>query len=67
MSVRARWRHQGGGHAELGMAKNVYNIYARFAADVNNGTHAAPDFSDALVLQRLIGAIEDSAAAGAVR
>lgn len=53
-----------GASADLGMAANVANIYARYAADVKHGTAMAPTFDDAVVLHRLIRAIEQSALTG---
>ena len=42
------------------MARN----YARMAADVKTGSHAAPTFDDAVQLHRLLAAIEESAESG---
>jgi predicted dehydrogenase len=43
---------------------NVGRAYAAFAADIDNGTHTAPDFDDAVRRHEVIAAIEKSAAAG---
>src|SRR5438876_6755273 len=45
-------------------AYNVGRAYASFAADINNGTHAVPDFDDAVRRHEVIAAIERSAASG---
>jgi predicted dehydrogenase len=45
-------------------AYNVGRAYAAFAADVDNGTHTAPDFADAVRRHEVIAAIERSAASG---
>ena len=45
-------------------AYNVGRTYAAFAADIDNGTHTAPDFADAVRRHELIAAIERSAASG---
>src|SRR5438093_7414075 len=45
-------------------AFNVARAYAAFAADIENGTHAAPDFADAVRRHEVIAAIERSAASG---
>src|SRR5438876_1678544 len=45
-------------------AYNVGRAYAAFAADINNGTHAVPDFDDAVRRHEVIAAIERSAASG---
>jgi predicted dehydrogenase len=45
-------------------AYNVGRVYAAFAADIDNGTHAVPDFADAVRRHEVIAAIERSAAAG---
>jgi predicted dehydrogenase len=45
-------------------AFNVARAYAAFAADVANGTHTVPDFSDAVRRHEVIAAIERSAASG---
>jgi predicted dehydrogenase len=44
---------------------NVGRAYAAFAADIDNGTHTVPDFTDAVRRHELIAAIEKSAASGA--
>jgi predicted dehydrogenase len=46
------------GHARPGRA------YAAFAADIDNGTHTVPDFTDAVRRHEVIAAIERSAATG---
>jgi predicted dehydrogenase len=46
-------------------AYNVGRAYAAFAADIANGTHAVPDFADAVTRHEVIAAIEKSAASGA--
>jgi len=43
---------------------NVGRAYAAFAADIDNGTHTAPDFADAVRRHEVIAAIESSAASG---
>jgi predicted dehydrogenase len=45
-------------------AYNVGRTYAAFAADIDNGTHTAPDFADAVRRHEVIAAIERSAASG---
>jgi predicted dehydrogenase len=45
-------------------AFNVGRAYAAFAADIENGTHTAPDFADAVRRHEVIAAIERSAASG---
>jgi predicted dehydrogenase len=45
-------------------AYNVGRAYAAFAADIANGTHAVPDFADAVRRHEVIAAIESSAATG---
>jgi len=45
-------------------AFNVGRTYAEFAADIDDGTHTAPDFADAVRRHELIAAIERSAASG---
>ncbi|MGY2746570.1 Gfo/Idh/MocA family protein [Arthrobacter sp. UYCu723] len=45
-------------------AYNVARAYAAFAADIDNGTHAVPDFADAVARHETIAAIEKSAASG---
>jgi predicted dehydrogenase len=45
-------------------AYNVGRAYAAFAADIENGTHTAPDFADAVRRHEVIAAIERSAALG---
>src|SRR2546426_1838970 len=45
-------------------AFNVGRTYAAFAADIDNGTHTAPDFADAVRRHEVIAAIESSAASG---
>jgi predicted dehydrogenase len=45
-------------------ASNVGHAYAAFAADIDDGTHTVPDFSDAVRRHELIAAIERSAATG---
>ncbi len=45
-------------------AYNVGRTYAAFAADIDNGTHTAPDFADAVERHEVIAAIERSAASG---
>lgn len=47
-----------------GPAVNVAQLYARFAADLRDGTRTAPDFAEAVTRHRLIAAIERSAAEG---
>jgi predicted dehydrogenase len=45
-------------------AYNVGRAYAAFAANIDNGSHTVPDFSDAVRRHEVIGAIESSAASG---
>jgi predicted dehydrogenase len=45
-------------------AYNVGRAYAAFAADIGNGTHTVPDFTDAVRCHEVIAAIERSAASG---
>src|SRR6266436_1433424 len=45
-------------------ADNVGRAYAAFAADIGNGTHTVPDFTDAVRRHEVIAAIERSAASG---
>jgi predicted dehydrogenase len=45
-------------------AFNVGRTYAAFAADLDNRTHTAPDFADALRRHEVLAAIERSAASG---
>src|SRR5438309_3824641 len=45
-------------------AFNVARAYAAFAADIDNGTHAVPDFADAVRRHEVIAAVERSAASG---
>ncbi len=46
------------------LARNVACMYALMAADLRSGTRTAPSFDDAVVLHRLIAAIEHSAETG---
>jgi predicted dehydrogenase len=43
---------------------NVGRAYAAFAADIDNGTHTAPDFAGAVRHHEVIAAIERAAASG---
>jgi predicted dehydrogenase len=45
-------------------AYNVGRAYAAFAADIDNATHTAPDFADAVRRHEVIAAVERSAASG---
>lgn len=45
-------------------AANVATNYARVAQDINDGTHLSATFDDAVIRQRMIQAIEISAATG---
>jgi predicted dehydrogenase len=45
-------------------ASNVGRTYAAFAADIDNGTHTAPDFADAVRRHEVIAAIDAAAASG---
>ena len=45
-------------------AYNVGRAYAAFAADIDNGTHTVPDFTDAVRRHEVIAAIKKSAALG---
>jgi len=49
---------------EGGPAYNVGRAYAAFAADIQNGTHAVPDFADAVRRHEVIASIETAAASG---
>jgi predicted dehydrogenase len=51
-------------HLEGAPAFNVGRADAAFADDLEHGTHAVPDFADALRRHELIAAIERSAASG---
>jgi predicted dehydrogenase len=44
-------------------ARNVAGIYTRLADDIQNGTHTAPTFGDALALHEILDRIEKSAEA----
>ncbi len=46
------------------LARNVACVYARMAADLRDGTRTAPSFDDAVVLHRLITAMERSSDQG---
>lgn len=43
---------------------NVARLYARMARDLQDGTHTAPSFEDAVALHRVIAAIEKAAKSG---
>jgi predicted dehydrogenase len=45
-------------------AYNVGRAYAAFAADIDNGTHTVPDFTDAVARHKVLAAIERSSASG---
>jgi predicted dehydrogenase len=45
-------------------AYNVGRAYAAFAADIDTGTHTAPDFTDAASRHEVIDAVEKSSASG---
>src|SRR5207249_6673857 len=45
-------------------AFNVARAYAAFAADIETGTHTAPDFGDAVRRHEVIAAVERSASTG---
>jgi len=45
-------------------AFNVARAYAAFAADIENGTHTAPEFGDAVRRHEVIAAVERSASTG---
>jgi predicted dehydrogenase len=47
-----------------GVALNVAQAYARFAADLRDGTKSCPDFDDAVGMHKVLAAIEQSAATG---
>ena len=47
-----------------GPAVNVAQAYARYAADLRDGTRLCADFDDAVRRHRMIAAIEESAASG---
>jgi len=52
-------------NADIGrIATTVSNNYALLAADLKNATKTAPTFADAVILHRLINAVEQSAATG---
>jgi predicted dehydrogenase len=46
------------------LARNVACVYARMAADLQNGTRTAPTFEEAVRLHRLLAAIEQSSEDG---
>lgn len=50
--------------ALAGPPVNVAQLYARFAADLRNGTKTCPDFDDAVTRHKLVTQIEQSAAEG---
>jgi predicted dehydrogenase len=50
--------------AETDAAQTMAHAFQRFANDINNGTTTAPTFDDAVVRQKLIHAIQDSARSG---
>ncbi len=52
------------GFPQESVPRNVARNYARMAADVKTGSHAAPTFDDAVQLHRLLAAIEESAESG---
>jgi hypothetical protein len=43
---------------------NVARMYARMARDLRDATHTAPSFEDAVVVHRVIAAIERAAESG---
>ncbi|MHB1586927.1 MAG: Gfo/Idh/MocA family protein [Acidiferrobacteraceae bacterium] len=43
---------------------NVARLYARMARDLRDGTHTAPSFEDAVMVHRIIAAIERAAESG---
>jgi predicted dehydrogenase len=45
-------------------ARNVAGLYRLMAQDLRHGTHAAPDFEDAVSLHQTLHAIEQSAETG---
>ncbi|MBW4452763.1 MAG: Gfo/Idh/MocA family oxidoreductase [Nostoc indistinguendum CM1-VF10] len=52
-------------NADIGIiAMTVSNNYALLAADLKSGTKTTPTFADAVILHRLINAVEQSAATG---
>ena len=57
-----RWPELAG--LEGAPAFNVGRAYAAFAADIDDGTHTVPDFTDAVRRHELIAAIETAAASG---
>jgi predicted dehydrogenase len=61
-ALRQRWPELTS--LEGAAAYNVGRTYAAFAADVDSGTHTAPDFADAVQRHEVIAAIERSAASG---
>ena len=46
------------------MVGNVARSYARFANDLRDGTRTAATFDDAVVIHRVMAAIEEAAEAG---
>lgn len=50
--------------AEADSAQTMAHAFQRFANDINNGTTTAPTFDDAVVHQKVIHAIQDSARSG---
>jgi predicted dehydrogenase len=48
----------------VGPPRNVAQIYARLAADVETGSTTAPTFEDALKLHKLVAAIQAASTSG---
>jgi predicted dehydrogenase len=61
-AMRQRWPTLTG--LDGAPAYNVGRAYAAFAADIDDGTHTVPDFTDAVRRHELIVAIETSVASG---
>ncbi len=55
------------GWPESAAVRNVARIYSYLYDDIQNGTHTAPSFQDAVSLHELIDAIEKSAGFGSFR
>ena len=52
------------GLEDAGAARNVAGVYRLMAQDLRHGTHAAPDFEQAVALHRVVDAIERAAETG---
>ena len=47
-----------------GNPRNIARNYAKIAKDLQEGTHTAPSFDDAVALHRVIAAVEEAAETG---